>query len=441
MTSQARPKRFPALQAQMGDAYYYITTLTFEEVAKRVRPSSELVEPSATDMNRWIQRRVMPRRARQIAAYLIDQKQHFFPGIVVGVYLGEPTWYDINIEEHPILGNPGIDPKSRDSLGLLELDGTEKLYAIDGQHRIAGIAEALKQLKSENRNDEFDQLANENISIAFIAADIDRHGELERVRRLFTTLNKQAKRISEPEIVAFDEDDPAAIITRWIAIRYEGLKASGTGQKASDHNLLQLGRQHEIGPSNRRSVTTIVTLYRTIKSIFQSDLRAIERESKGNRPKEETLEQLYEKAVNILELVRQHDSALHEVLGSDPIEERAAKYRTRSGGHILFRPVGLQAYAGALGILRTRGVDNERAITSLCQIPTEISQSPWVQVLWNPISHSMITANKPVAEALYLHMVGHRPRTVRYDLRKRYMELLGNPNKDPLQDVPVHELR
>ena len=75
-----------------------------------------LVEPSATDMSRWIQRRVMPRRARQIAAYLIEQKQHFFPGIVVGVYLGEPAWYDINIGEHPTLGDPGIDPKLRDTL-------------------------------------------------------------------------------------------------------------------------------------------------------------------------------------------------------------------------------------------------------------------------------------------------------------------------------------
>ena len=441
MTSQAQPKRFPALQAQMGDAYYYITTLTFEEVAQRVRPSSELVEPSATDMSRWIQRRVMPRRARQIAAYLIEQKQHFFPGIVVGVYLGEPAWYDINIGEHPTLGDPGIDPKLRDSLGLLELDGSEKLYAIDGQHRIAGIAEALKQLKRENRDDEFEQLANENLSIAFIAADIDKDGELERVRRLFTTLNKQAKRVSEPEIVAFDEDDPAAIITRWMAIRYEGLKASGTVRKESDHNLLQLGRQHEIRARNRRSVTTIVTLYRTIKSIFQAELRTVGRESKGNRPKEETLEKLYEESVNIWELMRQYDIALNDVLGSDPNEERAGSYRTERGGHILFRPVGLQAFAGALGLLRSRGVDNEPAIATLCQLPPEISRPPWVQVLWNPTSGNMITANKTVAEALYLHMVGHHPRTARYDLRKKYAELLGNPNEDPLQDVPVHELR
>lgn len=441
MTSEPQPTRFPALQAQMGDSYYYITTLTFEEVAERVRPSTELVDPSATDMNRWIQRRVMPRRARLIADYLINEKQHFFPGIVVGVYLGEPAWYDINVEGHPTLGEPGIDPKSKDRLGLLELDSTEKLYAIDGQHRIAGIIEALRRLKKEKRDDEFAQLANENLSIAFVAADIDKPGELERVRRLFTTLNKQAKRVSEPEIVTLDEDDPAAIVTRWIATRYDGLKASSTPEKASDHNLLQIGRQHEIRTTNRRSITTIVTLYRMIKKVFQVELQRMSRTYKNNRPKEEELDGLYNEAISIWELMREHDQTLNDVVGSNPKEERAAKYRTDQGGHLLFRPIGLQAYSGALGVLRIRGVKNERAVRSLCQLPTEISDPPWEHVLWNPTTASIMpTQNKAVAEGLYLYMMNQPPRTKSYDLNKRYSELLENPDGNELAKVPVYGL-
>ena len=442
MTSEPQPRRFPALQAQMGDSYYYITTLTFEEVAKRVLPSTELIAPSASEMNRWIQRRVMPRRARQIANYLIDQKQHFFPGIVVGVYLGEPAWYDISIDEDPMWGDARIDPKSRDTLGLLELDGTEKLYAIDGQHRIAGINEALRRLKKENRHEEYNQLANENLSIAFVAAEIDKEGELERVRRLFTTLNKQAKRVSEPEIVALDEDDPAAIITRWIAIRYEGLKTGAESQQRTDHNLLQLGRQHEIRPTNKRSVTTIVTLYRMVKKVFQPELQRIAKTYKNNRPPEKELEELYAEAISIWYLMTKHDGALKEVMGSNPQEERAGKYRTDEGGHILFRPIGLQAFSGAIGLLRTRGVENERAVRSLCQLPTEISAPPWEYVLWNPATSSMMpTQNRPVAEALYMHMVKEAPRTKNYDLNQRYSELLGKPQGDELAKVPVYGLQ
>ena len=440
MTTTSSLKRFPALQAQIGDWHYYITTLTFEEVSQRVLSATELV--TAPDMNSWIQRRVLPLRANQIANYLIDQEQHFFPGIVVGVYLGKPAWYEINVEDNAVFGTPYLDSNARETLGILQLDGTEKLYAIDGQHRVAGIRRALELLKKQNRSEEYQSLANETLSIAFVSADIDKEGELERVRRLFTTLNKEAKKVSEPEIVALDEDDAAAIVTRWVAIRYEGLKGTNTSGKETDYNLIQLGRTHDIQPRNRRSVTTIVTLYRVIKSVFQQELQSIRRRYKQNRPEESELESMYQEAVLIWELMRQQDKALNDVLGSDPSEERASKYRNDQGGHILFRPIGLQAFAGALGLLRTRGIENERGVEVLCQLPMDISAVPWEHVVWNPNTRSMTTANKAVAEALFLHMVGHKPRSPRMDLSKRYRELLGFPEgTDPLQDVQVSVLQ
>ena len=440
MTTASSMKRLPALQAQIGDWDYYITTLTFEEVAQRVLPATTLF--TAPDMNSWIQRRVIPRRANQIANYLIDQEQHFFPGIVVGVYLGEPIWYEINVEDNAVFGTPSLDSNAKETLGILQLDGTEQLYAIDGQHRVAGIRSALERLKRQKRFEEYESLANETLSIAFVSADIEKEGELERVRRLFTTLNKEAKKVSEPEIVALDEDDAAAIVTRWVAIRYEGLKGNNTSGKETDYNLIQLGRTHDIQPRNRRSITTIVTLYRVVKNVFQQELQSIRRRYKQNRPDEGELESMYQEAVLIWELMRQHNNALNDVLGSEPSEERASKYRTDLGGHILFRPIGLQAFAGALGILRTRGIENERAVEVLCQLPMDISALPWEHVVWNPNTRSMITANRAVAEALFLHMVGHKPRSSRMDLPKRFRELRGlSEGTDPLQDVQVKVLQ
>ena len=440
MTTASSMKRFPALQAQIGDWYYYITTLTFEEVAQRVLPATTLF--TSPDMNSWIQRRIIPRRANQIANYLIDQEQHFFPGIVVGVYLGEPIWHEINVEDNAVFGTPYLDSNARETLGILQLDGTEKLYAIDGQHRIAGIRRALERLKRQKRFEEYESLANETLSIAFVSADIEKEGELERVRRLFTTLNKEAKKVSEPEIVALDEDDAAAIVTRWVAIRYEGLNGNNTSGKETDYNLIQLGRTHDIPPRNRRSITTIVTLYRVVKSVFQKELQSIRKTYKQNRPDEDELESMYQEAVLIWQLMREHDKALNDVLGSEPSEERASKYRNDLGGHILFRPIGLQAFAGALGLLRTRGIENDRAVESLCQLPMDISELPWEHVVWNPNTRSMITANRAVAEAIFLYMVGHKPRSPRMGLPKRYRELLGlSEGTDPLQDVQVKVLQ
>lgn len=439
MYNAARPKRFPALRSRIGDWYYYVTTLPFHEVARRVQPATELV--TTPDMSAWIQRSVVQERAKTIANYLITRPQHFFPGIVVGVYLGEPTWYEIDVEDNVVLTDPAIDPNAQYNLGLLELDGTERLYAIDGQHRIAGIKAALEQLNTPESREHHDRLANEDLAILFVSADIEREGQLERVRRLFTTLNKEAKKVSDAEIVALDEDDAAAIVTRWIATRYEGLRASSSDDQAGLPHLVQLGTRDEIPPTNRRSVTTIVSLYRMTKGIFQKDITALNRKYQGNRPDDEELEAIYGEAAMVWDLMREQDEAIGSVLGSDPAEQLAANYRNDQGGHILFRPMGLQSFGRALGLLRTRGIETRRAVGALCNLPMSLSESPWVNVVWNPNTHRMNNDSQSVTEALFLHMVGQKPRSTRMDLAKRYRELLGLPEgHDPIKDVPVHEL-
>jgi DNA sulfur modification protein DndB len=424
----------------MGDWYYYITTLPFYEVARRVRPATELVAPA--NMNYWIQRSITPRRQRQIADYLISQKEHLFPGIVVGVYQGDPTWYEIDVGENSIFGTPGLDPRFKYSLGILELDGREKLYAIDGQHRVAGIKEALRRLRARKDEEAYERLANEDLSIVFVSADIDREGHLERVRRLFTTLNKQAKRVSDAEIVALDEDDTAAIVTRWLATRYDGLKREVPATNSRPGmGLIQMGTRNEIQPTNRHSVTTIVTLFTMIKRVFQPELAGLKQKYKGNRPEERELEQLFEEAVRMWDLLKESVPPLADVLGTDPKEERAGKYRSETGGHLLFRPVGQQAFAGALGVLRKRHVEMVPAISRLCDLPMELAEIPWRLVLWDPNTKSMVNRNKTLAEALFLYMLGEEPRTTGYDVGGKYRELHGEAEGDPVGLIPIRSIR
>ncbi len=440
MHSTGRPKRFPALRSRIGDWYYYVTTLPFHEVAQRVQPATELV--TTRDMSAWIQRSIVQERAKKIADYLITRTQHFFPGVVVGVFLGEPTWYEIDVEDNVVLTDPAIEPNAQYNLGLLELGGTERLYAIDGQHRIAGIKAALEQLDTPEGIEHHDRLANEDLAILFVSADIEREGQLERVRRLFTTLNKEAKKVSDAEIVALGEDDAAAIVTRWIATRYDGLRADPSDADDDLPHLVQLGTRDEIPHTNQRGVTTIVSLYRMAKGIFQKDITALNKECQGHRPDDEELEAIYGEAVMIWDLMREHDEALGSVIGSDPAEQRAADHRHDQGGHILFRPMGLQSFGRALGLLRTRQIDTGLAVKSLCKLPMSLSGSPWVHAVWNPYTRRMNNDSQPVAEALFLHMVGHKPRTSRMDLSKRYRELLGLPvETNPLQDVQVSVLQ
>jgi DNA sulfur modification protein DndB len=242
--------------------------------------------------------------------------------------------------------------------------------------------------------------------------------------------------------VALDEDDAAAIVTRWIATRYDGLRVSSADADGSLPHLVQLGTRDEIPPTNQRSITTIVSLYRMTKGIFQKDITALNKKYQGNRPDDEELEAIYAEAEMVWDLMRERDEALGNVLGSDPAEQLAAVHRNDQGGHILFRPMGLQSFGRALGLLRTRKVETKRAVEALCSLPMSLAESPWVNVVWNPNTRRMNNDSQSVAEALFLHMVGHEPRSKRLNLAKRYRELLGLPEEDdPIKDVPVYGLR
>ena len=72
-----------------------------------------------------------------------------------------------------------------------------------------------------------------------------------RTRRLFSTLNRQAKPVSKGEIVALDEDDAFAVVTRWLVERFRPL----TGARVA------FSKQTPIPKNNAVAITTILGLY------------------------------------------------------------------------------------------------------------------------------------------------------------------------------------
>ena len=428
-------KAFPTIRAQMGDWYYYMTTLPFYEVARRVLPATEFFHPPS--MNEWIQREVMPRRKKEIATYLMNEEQRFFNGIVLGLYLGEPKWYEIEVAQNNLFGTPGLDPRFRQALGILELTGEERLYAIDGQHRVAGIKEALDTLLREELVEQYNTLAHEDLGVVLVAADREAE-QLRRVRRMFSTLNKTAKPVSTAELIALDEDDAGAITTRRVATEFEDLNRVTLVQgRRPDMSLIHLGRNTQLPKANRHSISTIVTLLDIIRSSFQAELNSLKTEHQGSRPTEPELNSLYDKATAMWKSLRTHCDEMADVMGSEPGEHRAGAYRREDGGHVLFRPIGQQAFSGALGVLRSRKISTEEAVANLCLAPMELSKPPWVNVMWNPTTNRMINSYRTLGEALFLHMVGESPRSQRYDLEKKYQEVYGQEVKAPFQDLPV----
>src|ERR1039457_4617756 len=197
----------PALRGVFGDWVYYSCLMPLSEVGSRVQFAEKIIRKSEK-LSEWIQREIKIGRAHQIARYLVREEQRFFNSLVVAIHGGDPAWHgfgdfrpesdDIHLREVPKDVEAGV--------GFLSFTGQEDIFALDGQHRLAGIQEAL--LKNP-------ELGREEVSLILVAHKTTKEGR-ERTRRLFTTLNKTAVPVSKGEIIALDENDVMAIVTRYL---------------------------------------------------------------------------------------------------------------------------------------------------------------------------------------------------------------------------------
>lgn len=185
--------RLPALRASIGDWTYYITTLTFKQIADKVERIDDQLHKSE-NLRDLIQRSITSNYVK-IKQYIQKQPEMFFNSVVLGVYNSMPQWIEVELN---------YEDEEYFNLGFLEFPGDQKIFPIDGQHRVEGIKSALK---------ENPELSQNKIGAIFIGHSKDNVG-MERSRRLFTTLNRYAKPVTMDDIIALDEDDSVAIVTR-----------------------------------------------------------------------------------------------------------------------------------------------------------------------------------------------------------------------------------
>ena len=370
---------FPALRAKMGDRWYYVTTLTFSQVDQWIKPVDKIHERK--ELKTWIQRVLRPERKEQIATYLLNQEQRFFNAVVAGIYGGEPEWFPVEVGESATLKDVHLGERQATAFGVLRLSGTEEIFAIDGQHRVEGIREALL------RND---ALKDEELTVIFVAHKSTDRGR-ERTRRLFTTLNKYAKPVSQAELIALNDDDAFAIVARRLIDSYPGLSGE----------FVPLAPTANIPAGNQSCITTVIALYELVKAISLTPGSRERKSLEVGPPNWQRIDELYEIAVSFWDALKTNVPAIRKVCASSPHEQLAAKYRTERGGHVLFRPVGLQAFARAVRIMVDRGHHLESAVAKLAAVPLQLTEEPWTGVLWNTSTKTMIVKHQKLAMNLF----------------------------------------
>ena len=175
-------------------------------------------------------------------------------------------------------------------------------------------SEGIKQALQENA-----ELKREEVSVIFVAHQNDLVG-MERTRRLFTTLNRYAKPVSKSEIVALDEDDILAIITRELVERHRLFQEK-----------ISISKTKAIAVRDNRSFTSIITLYDVLEILFRTKGRGWA-DFKRHRPDDDDISEFYAKSACFWDTMIEYFPPLGEVQESQPNENIAGRYRHRGGG-------------------------------------------------------------------------------------------------------------
>ena len=398
----------PALRGQMGDWVYYVCLISLRDIADRVHMADE-IHPSK-DLNELIQRELTG-NALKITDYLLHQKQRFLNALVLAVYGGEPQWYEIEVRESVQITPSEIPETVEMSIGALALRGDERLFAVDGQHRVKGIQGALLR---DSR------LAGEQVSAIFVAHRADAAGRT-RTRRLFTTLNRYAKPVTTYEKIALDEDDVVAITVRALLDRHPVLVGK-----------VSTARSRNLPASDDRSFTSLPALYDAMDLVLRDVPQRQWTSLKRFRADDVLLQHYYGRAAKFWDLLSHQFKAIQELSVAIDQRDVVRRYRNVQGGHLLFRPVGLSVFARALRALLDDGSELEEAVASLTRAPMDLAAEPWASVLWSSAVGRMMTSgdNVRVAVGLLVYGSGGNLARIRMNADRLLDEWAGVSNRD-----------
>ena len=408
--TESEPTILPALRGVMGSWVYYSCLMQFGDLSSRVRFADEVHSHHA--LSEMIQRSIDEDRTEEIAEYIREQPQRFFNSLVVAVYGGEPNWHELinvrNKAADPLLEK--LRPETVESVGFLTLRGDENLFALDGQHRLAGI----KAIVAEGNEAAIDDV----VSVIFVAHEQSPTG-LERTRRLFTTLNKAGRQVTKGDIIALDEDDVMAICVRRLIEQTDLFPG----------NRIAFVQSNNVPSTNMECLTTIGNLYDVLTILFTQanfSLRKDKRTLETRRPENDILDRYFGYAEEFFLHLRRHFSEMDEFFSAEETTDTVRKYRGRHGGSALYRPIGLDIFTQII-TRSTNDVPLGVAVERVSKLPRELQLPPYNGLMWNQSNETIISRNKVLLREILCYMIGTNGRSyTEQKLLERYRRETNN---------------
>ena len=411
----------PAIRGTLGKLTFYTATLTFKQIAERVKPADDELHTSSS-LREQLQRALTDNH-KSITEYILTQKEHFFNALVLAIYDGDPTWNELEFE---------YNNNSYHSMGFLHLNGEERIFPVDGQHRVKGINGALK---------ENPKLKDEIITVIFIGHHNTREGK-EKTRRIFSTLNRYAKPVSPGDIIALDEDDIVAITTRELLESHplfmnDNVKVDKKSSKA-------------LADNDDKSFTSLITLYDTNRIIYTYYKSSIDKQKRiykpskiadflRYRPIQSQIDDFYSYLMDFWNLFTNTFPGVKNYVDNCEIDGAAAEYRNKeTGGLMYFRPIALPQLTKAIFETKFRtGIELGDCMLKYAQLEMCISKSPWLNTLWNNRTKTMIMKYKKIIFHILINMYDGSLLTIneKNTLIKNFAEANEIEEKDALLEL------
>lgn len=413
----------PAIRGYIGTTVYYIANLKFKDLASLVnRRSSEELYKSGL-LKEALQRSLTDNYLK-IKDYILKHHDHFFNAMVLAVYDGNPQWREIRYE---------VDDVMYGNVGLLELNGNEQIFPLDGQHRLEGIKAALKESK---------KYENDTIPIMLIGHENSPKG-MANSRRIFSILNRYAKPVGKGDIIALDEDDIVAITTRWLLEGFELFM----------DNRIKVSNSKSIPTTDKSSFTTLMTLYDCQDELFKvfhlkgnDKLLSNEKlkDYKRSRPDDSEIKAFYDFAQSFWNEMIKNFVELKDFI-TDKTTEPALKYRPQGeGGNLFFRPVGLLPFITAVCqiMITEKKFDYKTILADYALfLDRNVASEYWNRILWDASAKKMLVRNGSITKCLMVEMYSSNilTRKERDKMTERFVQLFNLSNRNEAENQIIQK--
>lgn len=456
------------------------------------------IEISSENIDLVRQRPIDFTREVAIAKYLITHPLHNLPDLVL---VGTADWVDS--PNAPEWSN-GVATK--DSIEIEEIaekfhkaiwndprPGERRIYALDGQHRVVGIKAALRMIRDGfiqekkksgeviprrvQRLDEWfeaidddgtiaresQRLHLESVGVKLVPAVIK--GEtweqaIQRLASVFKAFNNTSVRISDGAMAAIDHEDGFAMTARRVWKNHEFLRDDTAMRRPR-----RLSPTHNTISAKSTTFTTLATLKRMAAFMLSGDpafgswYQVKKRNTMGQPPADSDVAA----ATEIFSELWDGIAALPSVAEIDPpiLASVVAKRAFPSAddpdaeGHMLFRPIGQQALARAVGHLLNRR-PHPMTMTQIFERLQDYDRrggfrlseprNPWWGVMYDAGKQTLITRNEVLASEILAYMLGGESDAAKRDhLLDRFARARKITEQDALdlngEQVAVEDVR